>query len=139
MRGMLKSHGLDHIIECDSAGTSGYHDGEPADARMIAFAKQRGYVLGGESRQIRAPEDFEAFDYILTMDQSNHRNVLGLDREGRFHHKVHHMVKYCRVHNVQEVPDPYYQGDDGFHLVLDILEDSCSELLNELKQQVGQA
>ena len=136
MNGLVKQAGLDTLIECDSAGTSGYHDGEPADSRMIHHAKERGYELLSESRQFREDEDFEKFDYILTMDQSNHRNVLRLDPEGRYQHKVHPMVKFCRVHKVEAVPDPYYQGEDGFRLVLDILEDSCSELLKRIKKEL---
>lgn len=136
MNRLIADAGLSDQISCDSAGTSGYHEGEPADSRMIEFAKGRGYDLVTLSRPFRAPEDFEKFDHILTMDPSNLRNVLKLDSTGQFHAKVKPMVSYCRQHNVKEVPDPYYQGDDGFHLVLDILEDACGELLNQLQSEI---
>ncbi len=130
---MVRRAGLSEQIECDSAGTSGYHEGEPADARMRSHAKERGYHLPSLSRPVRAPEDFQNFDLILTMDKSNYQNVLRLDSTGAFHHKVVPMTKYCRIHNISDVPDPYYDGDDGFRLVLDILEDACGELLDRLK------
>ena len=133
MNALIAREDLGHEILCDSAGTSGYHEGEPADARMIAIAKERGFELITLSRPFRAPEDFENFDFILTMDESNYRNIIRLDASGRHHDKVIPMVKFCKVHDVKEVPDPYYQGDDGFRLVLDILEDSCGEFLNFLK------
>lgn len=138
MNGLVERAGLSGEIECDSAGTSGYHEGEPADARMIHHAKQRGYSLTSQSRAFREEEDFEKFDYILTMDQSNHKNVLRLDPKGQHHHKVMPMVKYCRIHQVEAVPDPYYQGENGFQLVLDILEDACAELLKTLLKELGE-
>lgn len=136
MNRLIKDAGLENHVHTDSAGTSAYHDGEPADARMIAHAQERGFELITLSRPFRAPEDFRDFDYILTMDDANFRNILRLDPEGKNHHKVIPMVKYCRIHKVTEVPDPYYRGDDGFRLVLDILEDACGELLNHLKAEL---
>lgn len=131
MKTLVAKAGAAESIECDSAGTSAYHEGDPADARMIEHARGRGYVLDSRSRPFSAA-DFETFDYIFTMDESNYRNVLKLDVKGVFRHKVHPMVKFCRLHEVAGVPDPYYQGDDGFQLVLDILEDACGEFLKTL-------
>ncbi len=133
MNFLIAKQGLQTDFVCDSAGTSGYHEGEPADARMIQFAKGRGFELITLSRAFKAPEDFENFDYILTMDETNYRNIVRLDPAGKYVEKVVPMVKFCKVHDVKEVPDPYYQGDDGFRLVLDILEDSCGEFLKFLK------
>lgn len=136
MKGLVKKNGLDSQIICDSAGTSSYHVGDPADARMIAFAKERGWILDTDAREFVA-EDFEKFDYILTMDKNNFKNVMRLDPEGKFRNKVIPMTNYCKIHQVDEVPDPYYQGDDGFTLVLDILEDACGEMLSKLKLELG--
>lgn len=133
MNRMIKDAGLAGDVHTDSAGTSAYHEGEPADTRMIMHAKERGYELITLSRPFRAPGDFENFDYILTMDDANFRNIIRLDPEGKYRNKVVPMVSFCRIHKVTEVPDPYYQGDDGFRLVLDILEDACGEFLNHLK------
>jgi protein-tyrosine phosphatase len=134
MNRLVTQAGLSEMIHCDSAGTSGYHEGEPADARMISHAKDRGYELSSLSRPFIAPDDFEKFDFILTMDESNFRNIVKLDPEGKYHNKIIPMVKFCNQHDVREVPDPYYKGDDGFQLVIDILEDACSQLLAHIRK-----
>ena len=134
-RHKVKQAGIDHLITCDSAGTSAYHEGDPADGRMREHARDRGYDLTSRARHLE-PEDLEHFDLILTMDESNYNNTLRLDPEGNYHGKVKKMVSYCKVHDVGEVPDPYYGGADGFELVIDILEDSCDELIKELEDQI---
>lgn len=117
----------------DSAGTGGWHVGEPPDGRMIAHAKERGYDLSDLEARVFEPKDFENFDLILTMDDSNFKNVSAMDRTGKYRHKIRKTVSFCKIHSVNEVPDPYYQGDDGFQLVLDILEDACDELLSQIE------
>ncbi len=134
MKTMIAKAGLSDQIECDSAGTSAYHAGDNADARMIAHARSRGFVIDSLSRQFLI-SDFENFDYIFTMDESNFHNVSRLDPDGKYRNKVIPMVRYCSKHEVAGVPDPYYQGDDGFRLVLDILEDACGEFLKHLLKQ----
>ena len=132
MNTFVRKAGLEKQIVCDSAGTSSYHEGETADARMIEIAKERGHVLTSLSRPFRAPEDFDNFDLILTMDESNFQNVSRFDVKKKYHDKIIPMVQFCKIHEIKEVPDPYYQGEDGFHLVIDILEDACENLLNHL-------
>lgn len=134
-RSKIKQARLDHLISCESAGTSAYHEGEPADGRMRESAKERGYNLTSRARHL-TPEDLVHFDLILTMDDSNYHNTLQLDPDGTYHQKVKQIVSYCKVHDVSEVPDPYYGGGDGFSLVMDILEDSCDELIKELKERL---
>lgn len=136
MQTLLKREGLADRVACDSAGTSAYHEGEPADARMISYARSRGHELTSLSRPFLAPQDFENFDYILTMDASNHRNVMALDKQNQYGHKVMPMVRFCQIHKVSEVPDPYYDTEDGFRLVLDILEDACTGLLHKIKSEI---
>lgn len=127
---------LTNLIEVDSAGTSGYHEGDPADERMRLMAKTRGYDLTSLSRPFDASKDFANFDYIITMDQKNQRDVLAQDRHGEFAQKVLPMVSFCRIHSIDHVPDPYYRGDEGFEHVLDILEDACSGLLTQIKSDL---
>ena len=135
-RDMVRKEGLSEKILVDSAGTGGWHEGEGPDGRMTAFAKKRGYDLSDlVGRQIVAPDDLEAYDYILTMDNSNLRNVQALDRAKTHHAKIRPLVSYCKIHSVAEVPDPYYREEDGFELVLDLLEDACGELLQHIKKE----
>ncbi len=137
-RALVEKEGLAKQIHADSAGTGGWHEGEPPDGRMIAHAKGRGYDLSTlVARQISAPEDLKNFDYILTMDNSNLKNVHALDTKGEHHAKIGPLLAYCRTHaQVHEVPDPYYQDGNGFEYVLDLLEDACQGLLEKIKRDL---
>jgi protein-tyrosine phosphatase len=132
MNYLIEREGLVGRITCDSAGTAGYHIGAPPDPRMQAAAKARGLLMVGTARQL-VPMDLREFDLILAMDRSNYRDILSLDPQGKYHHKVKMMCSYCTKYNVQEVPDPYYGGPEGFNFVLDLLEDACTNLLQSLK------
>ncbi len=138
-RDMVKEAGLTTEIEADSAGTGAWHVGDGPDGRMIAHAARRGYDIRDlEGRQFSAPADFRNFDYILTMDNSNLKNVLALDPKREYQNKVRPLLTFCRVHQgVEEVPDPYYKEDQGFEYVLDLLEDACTELLKHLQKGLG--
>ncbi|WP_372370363.1 low molecular weight protein-tyrosine-phosphatase [Candidatus Uabimicrobium sp. HlEnr_7] len=126
---MIEQKNLSDKYQCDSAGTSGYHIGEKADQRMISHAKKRNYDLTSLSRQFDRKNDFELFDYIITMDQHNYENVCDYDFGNKYQHKIYPMVKFCSKHKVDKVPDPYYGGAQGFENVMDILEDACRGLL----------
>lgn len=132
MNYLLEQRGLQQQVSCDSAGTSSYHIGSPPDSRMAAAAKKRGIKLVGRARQFMV-NDFEQFDLILAMDDSNYRNILSLDSSGQYRHKVKRMCDFCREHPDREVPDPYYGGADGFDYVIDLLMDACDGLLHEIE------
>lgn len=132
MRYLVEKEGLSDQIFCDSAGTSSYHIGSPPDARMTQTAVNRGIVLKGEARQFEYA-DFEDFDLILAMDRQNYRDIVHLDRQGRYRDKVHLMTDYAQHHSETEVPDPYYGGQAGFDKVIDLLLDACGGLLEEIK------
>lgn len=131
MNHFIEQRGLSKLIECDSAGTYGGHAGEPADSRMQRHAILRGYDLTSRSRQIKQ-KDLEHFDYIIAMDNSNLRNISNLDKKDIYSEKIVKMTDYCSRCAEDEVPDPYYGGAAGFEHVLDILEDACEGLLNEV-------
>lgn len=131
---IVEDAGLSEKIFCDSAGTISYHAGEPADSRMQKHAVKRGFNLTSIARKFNF-NDFQKFDYILTMDDDNYFNVLSADSGGQFGNKVHRMVEFSSDKNVTEVPDPYYGGPQGFENVLDILEESCKNFLDFLKKE----
>ncbi|MGB8699192.1 MAG: low molecular weight protein-tyrosine-phosphatase [Thermosynechococcaceae cyanobacterium] len=133
MNHLIAQAGLSDRIECDSAGTSSYHIGEPPDARMTAAAAKNGIPLKGRARQFE-PEDFEQFDLILVMDQDNYQALLARDRTGQYGAKIRLMCDYCQKFPDKEVPDPYYGGADGFQYVIDLLLDACNGLLQDLNQ-----
>jgi protein-tyrosine phosphatase len=133
MNHLVQKAGLSDSIECDSAGTYGGHAGERADERMRCAASKRGYDLRSISRQIRA-DDFDRFDMILTMDDANYERVHRLAPSLEAVQKIYHMTDFCRAHpHATHVPDPYYEGAQGFEIVLDLLEDACSGLLDSVK------
>lgn len=135
MRGMLKREGLDRAIEVDSAGLISYHQGEQADPRMRAHASRRGYHITHLSRPVRM-SDFEEFDLILGMDDSNISRLRELAPNIETEEKIHRMTEYCTRIPADHVPDPYYGGAQGFENVIDILEDACEGLLASMKKGI---
>jgi len=133
MNYLLEKENLTGQIVCDSAGTGGYHVGSPPDQRMaIAAASKLGIKLRGSARQLQK-SDLEDFDLILAMDRENYQDILALDHHGKYQEKVQLMCDYCSQHSVEEVPDPYYGGAQGFNYVIDILLDACTGLLQKAK------
>lgn len=120
-------------ISCDSAGTSGYHQGEWPDSRMHAALEKRGYQHRSRSRQVTT-EDFHHFDLILAMDRENHRNLQLICPDPALLEKLKLMCEYCEEHRLEEVPDPYYGGLNGFSQVIDLLEDACQGLWKSLQR-----
>lgn len=133
-RHLMKQQGIDSI-GVDSAGTYGGHAGELPDPRMRAHAARRGYLLEHRSRPVR-PADFERFDLILAMDDSNYDTLRDRANTPEEAAKVQRMTDYCRHYPVDHVPDPYYSGADGFENVLNILEDACAGLLDALTKEI---
>nr|WP_319269347.1 low molecular weight protein-tyrosine-phosphatase [uncultured Draconibacterium sp.] len=131
--GVVKNAGLSKQFEVDSAGTSGWHAGEPADRRMQSHAIRRDYNLTSLSRQFDPHSDFDYFDYIIGMDDSNMQNLKSMARNGNDLQKLHKMTDFSSDGRYDEVPDPYYGGADGFELVLDLLEDACEGLLKDIE------
>lgn len=135
MNHFIKINNLENIVSCDSAGTIAYHEGENADERMQRHANKRGYKLTSIARKLKY-EDLENFDYIIAMDKENYHDILNMDPNGIYTHKVSMMTDYSS-NGYEEVPDPYYGGSEGFELVLDILEDSVDGLINKIKQDLN--
>ena len=131
----LKDHNLQDAIVIDSAGTSAYHVGERADARSRECAHKRGYELPSRARQF-TKQDFEQFDYIIAMDQSNRQNLLQSSNDEQ-RRKIFMFRQFEEGMNSQsDVPDPYYGGPSGFDNVLDICERGCDGLIDFLKKQL---
>ena len=127
----IKDAGLDGVIRTDSAGTHDYHVGKSPDRRAQDAARRRGYDLSSlRARQVSA-RDFETFDLVLAMDQSNYEDLLGQCPE-HLRHKVRLFLSFSGRYRDQEVPDPYYGGSQGFDLVLDMVEDAVDGLLGSM-------
>lgn len=132
-RKMVGDAGREGDFEIDSAGTIGFHKGKPPDARMATHLAKNGYKAEGRSRQL-TPTDLREFDLILTMDEENLADALSLDPSGKFHHKVRPFTDFLTGHDAPRIPDPYYGGDEGFAHVIELLEDGCAELLDQLSE-----
>lgn len=132
-RRKLAEAGLANKVRLDSAGTHGYHVGEPPDGRAQEAARQRGYDLSDlRGRQVSV-RDFEEFDYVLAMDRENLAGLLRICPD-QHKHKVRLFLSFSRRFPNLEVPDPYYGGRQGFDQVLDMVEDAAQGLLDDLRR-----
>lgn len=135
---MVDKAGLDAKVEIDSAGTVGYHEGAPPDARMERALAKRGYSVYGTARRIK-PEDLEKFDLIVTMDEENLQEIKALDMKKIYRDKIKLLSDFFKSHRDSEVPDPYYGGIAGFDYVIDLLEDGCQNLFKDLIPRISGA
>ena len=129
MKAMIEKKGLNDYFEIDSAGTLAYHRGEKADSRMRQHASRRGYNLTSLSRPVE-PNDFNYFDMIIGMDDLNIRDLNQLAPDEQSRKKIYKITDFAKDTTMSVIPDPYYGGDAGFELVLDILEDACKGLIS---------
>ncbi len=133
MKAKLEECGLLNNYFVDSAGITGYHAGDTADSRMQMHAQRRNYNLTSISRPVSAPEDFDDFDYVIGMDDQNMQDLQALAESKGDLNKLSRMTDYCTQFSNDAVPDPYYGGEAGFELVLDILEDACDGLIKKIE------
>ena len=125
--------GLGETVRADSAGTHGYHVGEPPDLRAQVAAARRGYDLSGLRARKLEPGDFDRFDLLLAMDRGHYSELQSMGRISS-PAKFRLMMSYARRFREEEVPDPYYGGPQGFERVLDMLEDASQGLLESLRE-----
>jgi protein-tyrosine phosphatase len=138
-RHLVRQRGLERHFSIDSAGTSGWHTGAPPDARSAETARRRGIELTGSSRKLTAA-DLERFDYVIAMDAENLDGILALARKaGGARARVHRLREWDPQPDDIDVPDPYYGGARGFEHVQDIVERSCSALLDHIVVEHGLA
>lgn len=136
MKYYVKERGLEGQYYIDSAGISGYHSGDPADRRMQSHAIRRGYDLTSLSRKFYPDADFSDFDMIIGMDDQNIRDLQRMATSAEEKNKIFKITDFCQRFSYRDsVPDPYYGGDSGFELVLDLLEDAVEGLLTYLDKK----
>jgi len=133
-RHLVHQAGLDAKIHVDSAGTAGYHSGEPPDPRARAAGSRRGIEVGGRARQFTR-SDFETFDYVLAMDRTNLEDLEDLASP-----EVRRKLALLRSFDTSgapgdSVPDPYYGADGGFDEVIDLCLEACSGLLEHIRRE----
>ena len=135
LRSIVESRGDGDRWVIDSAGTGRWHIGQLPDKRMRVHALRRGLVLDHHCRQV-CMSDFDDFDLIVPMDASNERNLRRLAPTPEAEAKIVPMARWISLATrYDHVPDPYYEGAQGFELVLDLLEDGCRRLYDELSAE----
>lgn len=129
-REKVKAENLEDRISVDSAGTGSWHIGHPPDSRSTQAALNRDYDMTAlRARQV-VPQDMAEFDYIFAMDRQNLHDLLDMS-DPEYHSKIS-LFLHHGASDVEEVPDPYYSGADGFELVLDLVEDASQRLLRTI-------
>ena len=130
--GILRSKLPYNKFTIDSAGTANYHTGNPPDKRSVAIAKKYGLDISNlRGRQFSAL-DFERFDIIYVMDESNYNNVISLAKNQEDIDKVKMILNEIYPNQNYSVPDPYYGGNDGFENVYKMLDEACSIIAEAL-------
>lgn len=130
--GILQSKLPSDKFTVDSAGTGDWHAGQGPDRRSVTTAKGRGLDISCQkARQIK-PADFTNFDHIYVMDSSNLRDVTKLAQTPEAKAKVKLMMDEVFPGQKVDVPDPYYDGPDGFEKVYDMLDEACTLVAQKL-------
>ncbi|MCW1147461.1 low molecular weight protein-tyrosine-phosphatase [Flavobacterium lacisediminis] len=130
--GIMRSKLSEDFI-VDSAGTGGWHAGELPDKRSISTAKGRGLDITNQRARQFKKSDFDTFDHIFVMDNSNYKDVLALAPNEEAKSKVKLILNEIFPGENVDVPDPYYGGQDGFENVFDMLDQACEEIARKLK------
>jgi protein-tyrosine phosphatase len=129
--------GLSDLVDVDSAGTAAWHVGKQPDLRSQDTAKKRDYDLSHlRARQV-VSNDFLEFDYVLAMDKENLENLQAITPLGVKTRSVPQLfLAVYSTQGLEQVPDPYYGGDDGFEAVLDMVEDACDQLIADIRTRL---
>ena len=134
-RQVVENAGLAEKIEIDSCGTGGWHVGKAPDARARAAAAKRDIDISGLRARQFEPSDLADFDYVLVMDHQNLAEVQSIwERSGGTRPEL--FLYYGRSFH-EEVPDPYYGGDQGFETVLDLIQDASEGLVEHLRKTLN--
>ncbi|MDR3705650.1 MAG: low molecular weight phosphotyrosine protein phosphatase [Paludibacteraceae bacterium] len=134
MKKIIDNNNLSGSFTIDSAGIQNYHQGQMPDQRMQQHAFARGYLLNHHARQVTSL-DFEAFDLIIGMDDSNINSLEQKASTLEDKQKIRRIADFFTNKEIDHVPDPYYGGAQGFDLVIDLLENGCNNLLKSLHEE----
>lgn len=131
--GILRSKLSTNTIVVDSAGTGNYHIGKNPDLRAISIARKHALDISNlKARQFEV-SDFDNFDHIYVMDESNYRNLIQLARNDQDKRKIKFIMDEVYPNQNYNVPDPYYGGNDGFESVFNMLDEACTLIAAKLQ------
>ncbi len=133
--GILKSKIDSDSVFVDSAGTGGWHVGELPDSRSIEVARLNRLNIADQRCRKFTKQDFETFDWIYVMDKSNYSDVIAMAESDADRTKVIMILNEKEPGSDNEVPDPYYGGNNGFQHVYDLLDDACEQIVKRLNHE----
>ncbi len=133
-QGILESKVNPDLVYVDSAGTAGYHVGNPPDPRSVKVALKNGLDISHQTCRRFSVEDFDVFDVIYAMDESNFRNIVKLARSKEDEQKVKMILNEVHPDKNDGVPDPYFGGSRGFDKVYAMLDEACEVISKNLSQ-----
>ncbi len=131
--GILRSKVDSHLVDVDSAGTAGYHIGNSPDPRSVAVARKYGIDISTQICRKFVPEDFSRYDRIYAMDLNNYKDIIVQTNDSNHQKKVKLLLDTVSV-GINEVPDPYYGGTNGFEKVFHLISQACDTIAQNLKQ-----
>jgi protein-tyrosine phosphatase len=136
-RKKASEHNLLENLEIDSAGTHNYHPNSPPDARSQKHALKRGYDISNLRARAVQDKDFEEYDLLITMDWDNRAL---LEERCPFEHqnKIKGFAEFLQTTQATVIPDPYYEGEEGFEYVLDLIEEASQGLIEVVSKKVSQ-
>lgn len=129
--GILQSKVNTDAVFVDSAGTAGYHVGNPPDPRSVAVAQKHGLDISLQKCRRFSQTDFKEFDLIYVMDRSNFSDIASLAQNHQEAEKVKLLLSEVNV-GIQEVPDPYHGGEEGFEDVYQMIDFACEAIAKKL-------
>jgi protein-tyrosine phosphatase len=133
----LAKKNLDYIVEVDSAGTIAMHQGEHPDKRAIQTARKHGIDISNLVARLFQIKDFDAFDKIIVMDDSNYDDVISLARNEKDILKVKMLMNYSKPGSNQALPDPYFGSLDGFDKVYQLIDEACDAIILSLEKELA--
>jgi protein-tyrosine phosphatase len=133
-RALVEKEGLSQAVQIDSAGTHAYHVGSAPDKRAQATAQERGIDISDLLARRVEPDDFDAFDFVVAMDQDNYMSLSEICPDQHVD-KIYMFMDFAGHMRTREVPDPYYGGPSGFDRVFDLVEAASEGLLREIRQR----
>ena len=133
--GILKSKVDPNKVFVDSAGTGSWHIGSEPDRRSIATAKRYGIDITNQRGRQFSERDFEDFDHIFAMDNSNFKDIMSMAKTDEDRQKVHLILEEIFPSENVDVPDPYHGGEQGFENVYQMLNEACKEIAEKLNNE----
>lgn len=130
--GILKSKTQHLKIIIDSAGTAGYHVGKKPDARSIYIANKNNINIKEQKARQFNRSDFDNFDIIYAMDKNNYSHLIALSENEDERLKIRLILNEIIPGKYNSIPDPYYDNENGFQNVYNMLEKACEKITNQI-------